>query len=119
MCEQSNNRDDNRDESPGNGNNGINSNTFIRSQPGVVEESAILRVSQRQRQNQTQTQTQTQSPSGGSGSSSEGGTNSALVQELALVAEAKRLSEQEASGTTTNCRGLSRISVCSLCVLYD
>lgn len=60
--------------------------TFIRLQPGILEETAIRRVSQRHQNSNLQTL-----------SSSNEITNSVLAQELAQVAEAKRVSEQEAS----------------------
>ena len=85
---------------------------FLRTRPGVIEESAIQRASQRRQETSSST-------SGSGGGSSEGGFggqlsslhqasssssappiagNAILERELAQVAEAKRVSEQEASG---------------------
>lgn len=60
----------------------------------MIEESAIQRVTQRQRQQQQQTSDTTSNMPAATALA-----NSVLAQELALVAEAKRVSEQEASGT--------------------
>jgi len=69
---------------------------FIRSRPGVLEESAIRRVSQRQREeNSRQSGQSPRLQSSVSGGNTH--TNTILEQELAQVAEAKRVSEQEAS----------------------
>lgn len=75
---------------------GDSSSSFVRSLPGVLEETAISRVIQRQHDSRSQRQAsaQAQSPRLTDGSI----RNTILDQELALVAEAKRVSELETSG---------------------
>ena len=67
--------------------------TFIRSRPGVLEESAIRRASRRQLQQQSRP------PSSTTGRNTTTTPASTILdEELAQVAEAKRISEQEAGG---------------------
>ena len=83
------------------------SDTFIHTYPGVLEESAIRRAIRRQQQNRQnssqQQQEREQEQRNEQERSTEIGpensrTSRILDQELALVAEAKRVSEQEVLG---------------------